>query len=536
MTKSIDQLGGRRARLAADRSRAPQRVRGFELTLDIEVDASAAELPVFLRIARAIAADIRRGRLLPGARLPGSRVLSQSLHVHRNTVLAAYRELLSEGWIEARHGRGTFVSAQLPEPKARGFGRRPRRELRQADGDARMGFAIDRVASAAGAGFPAHGQATRSYEPGVLRMFGGLPDLRLVPRDALARAHRRALRSSVSVLGYADAAGHPRLRAALAGMLRQTRGVRARDADILVTRGSQMAITLVAQSLLAPADVVAVEAFGYAPAWSALRQTGARLVPVSVDAEGLCVAELAELCERGPVRAVYLTPHHQYPTTVPLSPARRLALLALAERKRVAVIEDDYDHEFHYEGRPLMPLKSVDAAGCVVYVGTLSKVFAPGLRMGYVVAPGPLREEMTARRSFLDRQGDHATELALAELIDDGELARHTRRTRRIYQRRRELCVELLHRQLSSRLTFQVPSGGMALWARVRGVEVGAWLSACERSGVAFQPGQQFRWDGAASDCLRLGFACLNEDELREAVRRLARGWAACSRTRTDRR
>jgi GntR family transcriptional regulator/MocR family aminotransferase len=304
-------------------------------------------------------------------------------------------------------------------------------------------------------------------------------------------------------------------------MLRQARALSVDAEDVLVTRGSQMALSLIAQSLLGPDDVVAVEALGYTPAWAALRQTGARLVAVPVDEEGLSVAQLASLCERGKIRAVYLTPHHQYPTTVQLSPSRRLELLALAERERLAIIEDDYDHEFHYEGRPLLPLKSADYAGNVVYVGTLSKVFAPGVRVGYVIAPAPLRAEMLSRRGYLDRQGDTITELALAELFEDGELARHTRRARRIYEQRREHFVELLRRQLGHVLSFSVPTGGMALWARAQGVDVPGWLSACERGGVAFQAGTQFRFDGAASPFVRLGFACLNEAELGEAVRRM---------------
>jgi GntR family transcriptional regulator/MocR family aminotransferase len=500
------------------------RARGFELQLDIA--GPAAGLPTFLRIARAITRDIRRGRLAPGTRLPGSRVLAQSLCVHRNTVLAAFRELLSEGWIEARHGRGTFVSEQLPEVSGRGFGR----SKRDAAGSAGA-RAEPRTVAAQPPGFDVarvtHVTLSRTYPAHVLRLFGGLPDLRLLPRDALARAQRRVMRRHFEALSYGDGAGHPQLRAAIAGMLRETRALSVGPDDIFVTRGSQMALALIAQCLLGPDDTVAVEGLGYSPAWAALRHTGAQLLPVAVDADGLCVAELAALCEKRAIRAVYLTPHHQYPTTVPLSPARRLELLALAERKRLAIIEDDYDHEYHYEGRPLLPLKSADYAGNVVYVGTFSKVFAPGIRMGYAVAPPVLREEMAARRAYIDRQGDPVTELALAELIEDGELARHTRRTRRIYEQRRALFVELLRRQLGQVLSFEVPSGGMALWAHASGVDVPRWLAASERLGVAFQAGTQFCFDGGPSQSLRLGFACLNEAELQEAVLRMRKALAS---------
>jgi GntR family transcriptional regulator/MocR family aminotransferase len=243
---------------------------------------------------------------------------------------------------------------------------------------------------------------------------------------------------------------------------------------------------------------------------------------VPVDEYGMSLPHLAALCERQPVRAVYLTPHHHYPTTVPLAPGRRLQLLELARRHRFAVIEDDYDHEFHYEGRPLLPLASADEAGSVVYVGTLSKVFAPGLRIGYVVAPRPVLRELMRRRFYLDRQGDHVTEAAIAELIEDGELQRHTRRMRRLYLARRDTCAELLRRQLGAALSFAVPNGGMALWARAApDIDVEAWAVRAEAAGVVFQSEKQFRWDGQAGAHLRLGYAPLTEAELVEAVQRL---------------
>jgi GntR family transcriptional regulator/MocR family aminotransferase len=485
---------------------------GFAWALDIDAE-SDPEQPTFVRIARAISAAIRRGRLRPHARLPGSRSLALSLHVHRNTVLAAYRELLAEGWIEPRHGQGTFVSAQLPELKARSF--RPGK-AKSANAGRPQATAYDLPASPIG---PVGG---RDYPKGTLRMLGGLPDLRLVPANELTRALRRVLRRDPLLLNYGHPAGHPKLRAALAGMLRATRGLSVEPEGVCVTRGSQMGLALAAEALLRPGDAVAVEAIGYRPAWQALLRVGAQIEPISVDAQGMRVADLAQLCERKRLKAVYLTPHHQYPTTVPLAPGRRLQLLELARTHRFAIFEDDYDHEFHYEGRPLLPLASADEAGSVVYVGTLSKVFAPGLRIGYVVAPPPVLQELMRRRYYLDRQGDHLTEAALAELIEDGELQRHTRRMRRTYQARRDRVAQLLRQQLGAALTFDVPNGGMALWAEAApDIDVEAWAKRAEAAGVVFQSEQQFRWDGQPGSHLRLGYAALSEPELVRAVRRL---------------
>ncbi len=362
------------------------------------------------------------------------------------------------------------------------------------------------------------------YAKGVLVLTGGVPDVRLVPASLLARAYRRALRvESASALGYGDPRGHERLRAALAAMLSALRGLAAGPDEVIVTRGSQMAIDLVARTLIAPGDVVAVEALGYRPAWEALRLAGARLVPLPVDASGLRVDALEALAARERVRAVYLTPHHQYPTTVVLAPGRRLSLLALAKARRMAILEDDYDHEFHFEGRPVLPLASADDAGVVVYVGTLSKVLAPGLRIGFVVAPPPLIERLAARRAFVDRQGDRAVERAVAELLEDGDVQRHARRVRRVYQARRGVLAEALGRRLGSVLSFPLPAGGMALWARVdEAVDVDAWAERALEKGVAFFPGRRFAFDGRRRPFVRLGFAALGEEELEEAVRRMA--------------
>src|SRR5713101_3900910 len=221
-------------------------------------------------------------------------------------------------------------------------------------------------------------------------------------------------------------------------MLCATRGLAATADSLVVTRGSQMAFDLAARALLSPGDAVAVEELGYSAVWASLTLAGARLIPVPVDAEGVRVDALEKLASRETLRAIYLTPHHQYPTMAVLSPARRLQLLELARRNRFAILEDDYDNEFHYQGRPVLPLASADQAGVVVYIGTLSKILAPGLRVGYVVAPLPLMGRIAAIRSLLDIQGDLATEAAVAQLIEDGELQRHVARVRRDYARRRD--------------------------------------------------------------------------------------------------
>jgi GntR family transcriptional regulator/MocR family aminotransferase len=477
----------------------------------IRIDRDAA-LPPFLQIARSLAADIQRGRLRPGDRLPGSRRLAESLNVHRNTVLAALAELTEEGWIETAAGRGTFVTRAIVNPRGRPFSRR-------------LGVRTHVPASAL---FPLP-EAPAAYRPpslprGTLNLSNGAPDVRLVPARTIGRAYRRALSlRGADLLGYGDPEGNAALRAALASMLASTRGLSAGPGDVLVTRGSQMALMLAARALLRPGDTVAVEQFGYRPAWEAFRAAGAAIVPVAIDSGGIDIDALQRLASQTPLRAVYVTPHHQYPTTVTLKAARRLALLALARTQRIAIIEDDYDHEFHYDGRPVLPLASADDAGLVVYIGTLSKVLAPGLRIGYMVAPPAVLRSAGAIRSLLDIQGDLATEAAVAALIEDGELQRHVARVRRIYANRREILANSLQRVFGDGVEFTLAPGGMALWVRLRmSADVEAWARRSVQHGVSWYTGRRYAFDGQPQPFARFSFAWLNERELPEAVRRMA--------------
>jgi GntR family transcriptional regulator/MocR family aminotransferase len=462
--------------------------------------------PLFLQISRQIARDIQARVLRPGSALPGSRELSRSLGVHRNTALAALAELSSQGWIQTEPRRGTFVSEQIPVVE-------PRRTARRV---AAVSRPLDLPEPPGPEPFPAP-------QPDVLPLLGGLPDYRLVPAAEVARAYRRALARSPRMLGYGSAYGDPRLRSVLAALLRDTRGL-AVDADgLVITRGSQMALFLLGRAVVRPGQLVAVEGVGYSPAWESLRLAGAELAPLPVDAQGLSLQALEKLLEQRRLAAIYITPHHQYPTTVTLSASRRLQLLALARRHGFVVIEDDYDHEHHYDGRPVLPLASVDAE-VVAYVGTLSKVLAPGLRLGYLAARPEIVERAVRTRSYVDRCGDQVTERAIAELIEDDWLGRHMRRVRREYHARRDALVSELERRLGGALSFRVPRGGMALWAKLcaRGVSSDAWAERALERKVAVLPGRRFRFDGREGPFLRLGFAALNEGEIAVAVTRLA--------------
>ena len=481
----------------------------FPIALD-----PGGDTPLFVQISAALARDIARGRLRPGDRVPGTRTLAETLGVHRSTVVAAYAELAAQGWVRARRGGSTYVAAASPDPRPRRFSSK----AAVPHGVAKStGFALE----PAGVG----ALVVPKLGPGGLYLWGGAPDLRLVPVELLARAYRRvATRRGRTLFGYsADSLGQPELRAAVAKLVTLARGLTA-DADaVMITRGSQMALDLAARSLIRPGDVVAVEALGYPNAVNVFRRAGAVVVPLPVDQHGMDVGALVALSRQKKVRLVYVTPHHQYPTTVTLSPTRRLALLDHAQRERIAILEDDYDQEFHYDGRPVLPLASSDPNGNVIYVGTLAKILAPGLRLAFVVAPPPLLARMAAERALVDRQGDAVLECSIAELLDDGDVQRHARRTRRIYHARRDAFGAAIDRDLSGVLRYRRPPGGMALWAEVDpAIDVDGWQRESAERGVYFQIGRQFTLDGSAYQSVRLGFALLDEKESATAISRMA--------------
>jgi GntR family transcriptional regulator/MocR family aminotransferase len=471
-------------------------------------------VPLFQQIARAITADIRRGRLRPGDALPGTRTLARALGAQRLTVVAAFDDLVAEGWIVNQRARGAFVSTDLPDPKPRRF---TSRELPVTMAE-RTGFDL---LAAPEPELPYH------VPRGSLLFAPSRPDVRLAPGKVIGRALRRAMSMPAgALLSYGSPEGHARLRKAVAGMLASTRGLAAGPENVCITRGSQMAVSLLARCLLRPGDVVAVEQLGYRSAWESFRLAGARVIGVPVDGGGLQVDALERAIGAHDVRAVYVTPHHQFPTTVTMSAGRRLKLLDLARIHRIAVIEDDYDHEFHYDGRPVLPLASADRFGVVAYVGTFSKVLAPALRIGYVVAPIPLIERIAAHRSMIDMQGDQVLEYAIGELLDEGEIQRHIRRVRREYRVRRDTLAAALRDHLGNRVTFDVPAGGIALWVKARkGLDVDRWASTAKDHGAVAVTAAAYTLDGRPQPFMRLGFASLDGGELQEGVRRLA---AAC--------
>ncbi len=468
------------------------------------LDRSLPE-PLSRQLVRLVVDDIVKGRLRPGAPLPGTRTLATKLGVHRNTVVQAFDELRAQGWVDTVNASHTKVAPVLPAHA---------QPVRAPSRDA-MGFDVYSLESSS--------TAFEAVGPGVLDFTGGLPDARLFRAAPLTRAYRRALERPLdNLLAFGAPTGETRLRTQLAHLLGDLRGMAVTAEDVLVTRGSQHALHLLSLALLRPNDTVVVESPGYPSARDTFRLAQARLLPIRVDCEGLDVAQLAKALKRQRVRAVLVTPQHQDPTTVTMSDARRRALLELARRHRFAVIETDYDYEFTYGVEPALPLASIDVHGLVVYVGTLTKLVAPGVRLGFVVAPKPLLSTLRALRGQVDRQGDLAVERAVAQLLADGDVRRHVFRARPLFERRRDVLVAALRDTFGSLLEFDVPDGGLALWARAaNGIDVDRWARDALAAGARFFAGRHYSVSNRSTPYLRLGFAHLDEHELREAVRRL---------------
>jgi GntR family transcriptional regulator/MocR family aminotransferase len=484
-------------------------LRPWKISLAERVDRRRS-IPVYQQIVQALIHDIQRGRLLPGTFLPSSRELASTLGVNRKTIVIAYDDLIAQGWLASDGTRGTIVSSSLPE-----LAPRPA-PIPQADAGPE-GASPDFKVRAAAEPLAAFAESTH------LTFDDGAPDARLLSPDVLSRAYRTALRQAVrgNWLGYGDPRGSPILRETIANMLTTHRGLVANADNICITRGSQMAIFLAARILVRPGETVLVEALSYSPAWQAFRAAGAAVVGARLDDDGLDVGDVERLCRRHKVRALYLTPHHQFPTTVSLTPQRRLRLLDLASQFGFAVIEDDYDHEFHFEQQPLLPMASY-APRRTVYIGSMSKLLLPALRIGYVAAASDVINLMANETVIIDRQGNVPTELAVAELIESGELHRHARKALQVYLNRRNAFAHLLQENFDDIIDFKVPDGGLAFWIKFRDSAVlDAIEKAVPQSGVRFLPSRSFAIAPYEHRGLRLGYASLNLDEATEAVHRL---------------
>lgn len=468
--------------------------------------------PLYRRIAAALRDALAQGLARPGEILPSTRVLADELGVHRNTVIAALAELETEGWIAGEQRRAFRVADPLPleyqsDPHgaaAPGPGPAPARV-----------HAWDWAREVQLEPFAPADHVRFNFE-------AGLPDFDLFPA-AEFRAHLADVlrRARPSILDYGSPRGHGPLVVALDDYLRRMRGLAGRP--VFVTGGSQEAVHLVAQLVVRPGDVVAMDEYTYIPAREAYRAAGARVVGLPLESDGLAVEAFERLARSGNVRLLFLTPLHHFPTTVTMPAAKRQRIYDVASRHGVILFEDDYDHEFHYRTEPPLPMAASDPDGRVIYASTFSKILFPAARIGFLVVPEPVARALAEFRRITTHQNDSIVQDAVARWFDSGGLPRHLARMRRLYRARRDGLVRSITREAAGLgWRFDVPQGGMALWLDT-GEDSAPLVEAARQAGIFVLGGRSYRVDGGSSRHLRIGFAGRPPEELDAGIAELAR-------------
>ncbi len=479
----------------------------------ISID-EASRMPVYIQIANSIIRQILNGAVKPGLRLPGSRSLANQLGVHRNTIIASYEELQSQGWLISVPAKGNFVKEDLPLAKARRI-----RPAKRFHSPLKVSaFEMEDSSIPTDLGIGRQGEFR-------LNLDDGCPDERLAPVEEIGR-HLRSLLKSKSRRKFQytwNIKGDPMLVEQLCKHLSETRGINVNPENVLISRGSIMGFYLFFKCLLKPGEKVAVASNNYQAVNTIIESFGGQLVRIPVDEEGLDIDMLEEACEKQKIRAVYIIPHHHHPTTVSLSCERRMKLIMLANRFRFAILEDDYDFDFHYRSSPILPLMSSDTEGSVVYTGSFSKCLLPAFRIGYLIAAENVINRLAYSRRFIDRQGNRLMERALAMMMEEGELKRHLRKALIVYRKRRDHLCCLLQQQLSELVEFKKPEGGMAVWVTYRQRANIEQLSERAAALGLFIAKPQVVAPHSGTFGSRLGFARMNEEEMTEAVALLHR-------------
>lgn len=483
--------------------------------------------PLYRQLYDCLRRAILAGQLAPGTRLQSSRELAAELKVSRNTVVNAYEQLLAEGYLEGQVGSGTYVSRALPEDliNVKTLARR-----RARPGGGRVALSErGRVFAAFAHMVPRAPEPVRPFQAGV-------PALDSFPFDTWSRLlARHWRRPDDALLGYGEPQGHAPLRRAIASYLGLSRAVRCTPGQVVVVDGAQMAFDLIARVLLDPGDPAWMEEPGYPGARAALTAAGARLVAVPVDSEGLDVAAGAGL--EPAARLIYVTPSHQFPLGVTMSLPRRLALLDWASRAGAWVMEDDFDSEYRYEGRPLASLQGLDADGRVVYVGTFSKVLFPSLRLGYIVAPANLVDAFVAARAMAGRHSPSVEQAVLTDFIEEGHFARHVRRMRTLYRERQRFLVDALREEAGDLVEVEPSDAGIQLTAWLpEGLDDKEVARAALARGLETRPMSLFYAGEPGRPGLELNYAAFNEALIRKGAAELASVVRSCLAARRGRR
>lgn len=473
----------------------------FEKIIRLDKDS---ETSLYKQIAFSLINAIQSGTLKAGTRLPGSRVLAKNLGVHRKTIIAAYEELNNQDWITIIPRKHAAVSERIPLLDPQRWDSTEHRS--PFENELKLPFRI----ISEKATYPV------TSIPDIF-IDDGYPDVRLSPIDELLKTYRfyTSRRHTIKNAHIGSEQGTNNLRTVLVQYLSETRGLNMSSENILITHGAQMSIYLAARLLLHTEAYIVVGTPNYPIANDTFKETGAKLIEVAVDENGMDVDAIEVICKEKRIAAVYVIPHHHYPTTVTLSIERRMKLLELSKQHSFTIIEDDYDYDYHYTSSPYLPLASSGHLGNVLYIGSFSKILDPSLRIGFMVAPKNFIEQCVALRKLVDAGGDGYMQNALAAVIKNGELKRHLKKTRKTYLFRRDALHALLQEKLGEAVSYTLPSGGMAIWVQLHSEYPVDRLKECTHLKIRRVYPEQ--------NAFRFGFASMDEQELETAVSLLQR-------------
>ncbi len=471
--------------------------------------------PLYQQIYRAIREGILGGRLRAGDRLPVSRALARDLAVSRNVVLIAYDQLIAEGFAVGRVGAGTFVAAAVPDSMFKVSSSR-RRENFPRPLAPHLSLYASRILATPDSSAPVYATGhRRRYDFAYYR--ASAQDF---PADVWRRLLARRLRTLE--LDYSTVQGDAGLRAEIANYLRRSRAVDCSPEQILLVNGSQQALDLVARVLLEQGDAVVLEDPHYQGAREIFRSVGARIIPIPVDDFGLQVSRLPR---NGRVRLAYVTPSHQFPTGAILPLDRRLALLSWAEKTGAYILEDDYDGEFRYEGRPVEAVQALDHAGRVIYAGTFSRILFPSLRMGYVVMPHALVEALSKAKWITDRHTSFLQQAALADFMRDGYLDRTVRRSRVRNTARREALLKAIEKYFGDSVEVRGAGAGIHVlvhFRRLAAAQAARLIDLAARAGVGVYSAEPYYLKPPDRCELILGYGAMPERDIASGIRILA--------------
>ena len=471
----------------------------------------SSKAPIYLQLTNEIIKEISYGSIPPGYKFPGSRKLAALLELNRGTVTLAYEELESQGWVEIKPTSGCYVSEVLPKLHPERF---------TDDSNVTTG---EKTSYGFADKYPYIDHFTPTTVEGEkITIDAGYPDVRLSPLKSISRnmytilsgAHTRRLMNYTSRFK-----GDVNLREELCRHLRDTRSIQSDIDNIMITRGSLMAFSMIFQIILSAGERVIVGVPGFHVANNIIRIAGGEIVRVPIDKNGIDVDVIEHICLNTPIKAVFIMPHHHNPTTVSLSAERRMKLLELSRQYKFAIIEDDYDYDFHYSSSPILPMASSDRHGSVIYVGSLSKTIAPGLRMGYIVAPKNLIMHLSRLSRFIDCHGNSALERAVAMLFKEGEINRYLKKALKVYHHRRDIFCELLEKKIGNNIELEVPKGGMAAWVHFDpSINISDVRQKSAAKGLLMSRAIFHDHSGLPINAMRMGFASLNEQEMERAI------------------